>query len=1046
MSSLDRLRLQDHDPTAEIGLLALPQAFRFLGYESGYPFRPLVDEKSAGNVIGAVLWRHAEQLLVPTGFRATGRPLRGVPAWAWAFPAQAISARELPDGTFDVTLLPVGDGAFAIDERFEPIKARSSAPCAAGTSGVLLAATDERSQQPVFFPTGGRLTAPHWAGSAADGSLVHDSDRDHRARLQTLTRVWRVPKTCGGLLYGPLGALGLVFQIGISKGGVRGGVLADGGGGAGAQRLGGLSNLVGGPFRIPGAGDKHAQGVNEDGDSVGPVELSSDAIWHLDGERDAPFLFSTDPYEVEHGSPGVPQDVELVYDPAETHPTPCGAKAGRFRWQTRVPLVPVEEEHPDDGGGGGGGDRPKKPKKPKRPWATPQPKPKPEEHWTTPRPTPNRPDPEGPSEGPVVIPVPTGGVRPDPGPLVIPIPTGGFRPDPEGPATDGPSDDAGGPRPDPCRKQLPFLWSPTALGLGTLILVASILDRARRDLRHDLDWRQGDLPKGRHRPPQIARVDVIGRPSGATLGGWERTTEGPSSKSPTGTGSGVVAIGPSERTPEDRGPCDPPVLSEVQVALTGGTRIGFGEASIEKGKIVDGFDAGLDEDGHLTVRCVDEDGDPDETHVVEVVCDPPSIALFGETIVDESGFRHPPGWLQGFAPMRTGSPVVRLSPGSARADDDATNLTLDAEVDVDLVSHGAALGNDSRQLTDNVATTIGTNVVSGVGSNLFLTEFQPRQLEASGVTFSNASTNVTGPAGARWITGRRAPKVGDLVGHPTPGYRTVVRVNAEGDLDVDAPFGASGTASMNVIESPTVALGTIPAITTRVLRIYSNTTLHTVDNAPSTAASTLAYAGRPLAGAAACDPVWFYPWICRGPSGTTVFLSTQRTTPLLATVTPATYGEHYRRLSPVLNYSDGSGNPALYEFSESGQGPHRTRQWEEAPSGPFAPLSGADPVGSWTWVSLHKAIPPTATRARLTMLFNNPAISNSMSIRASGRGSTALGRAARLVAQAGDEASDVVEVVTDWSQAIDVVNGGASPGDPCMYLWVVGYDDDQETL
>ena len=486
---------------------------------------------------------------------------------------------------------------------------------------------------------------------------------------------------------------------------------------------------------------------------------------------------------------------------------------------------------------------------------------------------------------------------------------------------------------------------------------------------------------------------------------------------------------------------------EGEAGLLAGTNAYFGLGNPnEKGQVVDGWKIQREpETGDYVTEQTDVDGN-DDWEAIRMNCASRRIELGGEEIVEDGSFRHPPGFLYGLSPIRTGSPVVIVPSGAARDQADATNIILPAEVQADLVSNGAALGNDSFQLPGNVSTTIATNVVSGLGGNSFYTDFQPRALEAAGTTtYSNVSTTVTGPASARWLSGGvLAPKVGDLVGLGSAvlgGYRTVVSVDSENTLTVNSFYLAAGVGGMNVIESPTVELGTIPAIGTRVLEIITNATLYTVDNAPSTAASTLAYAGRPLSGNAACDPVWFFPWLCKGPSGTTVFLSTQRSTPYVNVVTPGTYGEAFRRLSAVLNYADGGGASALYEFSESGQDT-RERQWEEdvASGHPFAPLWGADPVAGWTPISLHKAVPPTATVAILNPLLSTPAIANQIILRRSGAGAAAVNRPATLLCAAGAATSSVASpIVTSGAQSVDIGFAGASPGDPCAYLWVTGY-------
>ncbi len=806
-----------------------------------------------------------------------------------------------------------------------------------------------------------------------------------------------------------------------------------------AQVLASASARARGPLEVGSQLDPHILAETPDGEPINSLHLDEGSLF-FGPTGDAPLKFDVRAFkQVQQGGP-LHVETFLRNHVTATHPWFGKDLPGLRKWQT--PMIFVEVPPPiTDGGDPDEPGRPGKPKRPGRgrrpgPGTTPQPGPRPGPNdganWTDPFP-PRKP-------GPQIVQVPTGG-QVGPGPLVVPIPANGFSPSPitDGPVVNGPlvvPIPAGGFKPDP---------APCAQVGGSTMSVSmpEILARAADFGGAGVDTRF----VSRALTAETIRAWAATPISGRILAFRDTTTPTIQRR------AGIPCPGASDRggfllTP---GGIDGAKVitdqAQVEVGEVGfvcgpGAYIGYGRPS-KGGKVRSGWKSRRNgSTGVYEIVCVDSDGDEDSPTGFELDCGNHTTTSWGETLIEDGEFRHPPGFIDGLGPTRIGSPLVVIPRGSARSQDDLANITLAAETSVDLVSNGAALGNDSFALSGLFATTIGTNVISGTGSNLLLTEFAPRAIEASGVTYSNVSTTVTGPASARWISGGiLAPKVNDLIGLSAIGYRRIVSIDSESSMTVSAVFPAAGVGGANLIESPTVELGTIPAIATRVDQIFSNSTMWTIDNAPSTAAATFVYAGRPLLGGPTCDEVWFYPWLCKGPSGVTVFLSTQRSQPYANVVTPGTYGVNFRRLGAVLNYSDGGGLANLYYYAESGEAT-RERQWEEdvASGTPFAPLWGADPVGGWTKLSLHRGIPPTATVALLNPLLSNPAIANQIILRQSGTGSATVNRPATLLCAAGAATSSVASpIVTSGVQAVDIGFAGASPGDPCAYLWITGY-------
>lgn len=390
----------------------------------------------------------------------------------------------------------------------------------------------------------------------------------------------------------------------------------------------------------------------------------------------------------------------------------------------------------------------------------------------------------------------------------------------------------------------------------------------------------------------------------------------------------------------------------------------------------------------------------------------------------------------------TGSQTLEVLPIGVRDDSDVENLSIASPATVSLANHGVVLGVDDYQIAGTVGVSIGSPQVAGVLTD-FVNCFGRRNVGIGGAAvsavFSNVSTVVTAASAGTtlWLTGRpyETLKVGDLIGNPTTGWRKVVSVDSDVQVTVSAVFLASGTGGATAIENPTLyvadAIGTdatrgvIEIDSGNILRCDSN---FTVNNA----GTALARAGR--------DPYrvaltrWYHLWLCKGTTGTSLFISTQRSTPYLkaafASGTPPVsgYGDRFRRLGAVRLELDGAGPGSRFTpFAESGARNRRERSWEWDAPAVLAAFGG----GAWAQTDLSLFVPPTATIVRVGLDLNAPTAARRLSVRASGHGDAALSRPTCLIAPAAGRTSAEVVALTDGAQRADFTldaADGANPG------------------
>lgn len=241
IAPLETWAVQDFNRSYEIPLRRVRRACRTNGIDKATQL-PIVVERTAGDVTGWLLWRDEQRSTtgggrapVASGASAKKKP-REVPTWAQVFPVVVMGPPgDQKDGTRTVTVLPIGASDMSADTRFELMQAFCSSSPSKGDQGVLVAATEEYDQIPIFIPAGGPLKAVHRGDPYSASSIVYELtpkgelDQDRKAFLNSHLRVHKVefnspvsPVPVLASLYGPAGTRGLSIQLGLAKGGYGG--------------------------------------------------------------------------------------------------------------------------------------------------------------------------------------------------------------------------------------------------------------------------------------------------------------------------------------------------------------------------------------------------------------------------------------------------------------------------------------------------------------------------------------------------------------------------------------------------------------------------------------------------------------------------------------------------------------------------------------------------------------------------------------------------------------------------------------------------------
>lgn len=337
-------------------------------------------------------------------------------------------------------------------------------------------------------------------------------------------------------------------------------------------------------------------------------------------------------------------------------------------------------------------------------------------------------------------------------------------------------------------------------------------------------------------------------------------------------------------------------------------------------------------------------------------------------VVSLEGAGLPTRYVSGLVIRYASSSTVTVSAGKARDKADGADMTLASQVTVSTATVNAALGYERKTLTGTATWTLASATVTGSGT-AFLTEFGTRALAVG--TITNAGATLTGTS-TKFLS---EVAVNDLIGNATSGYYQVTAIASDTSLTLATYPSAVGKtdfsgSSANVIEQPLIesAGGKRHPLNA----IASNTSLTISNVALSTETGVACYATAGVRSPA--EAGWRAVWLASGGSGTTVFLSTQRTTPY-GSITG--YTTSYRRIGWVR--LDSSGN-LVYQASEDA-GP--TRFVAVAST---LIITNADSTSTAVDVSAAAVAPPTTTMLYATLQSEAPNTVRSVAVGARGGG------------------------------------------------------------
>lgn len=356
-------------------------------------------------------------------------------------------------------------------------------------------------------------------------------------------------------------------------------------------------------------------------------------------------------------------------------------------------------------------------------------------------------------------------------------------------------------------------------------------------------------------------------------------------------------------------------------------------------------------------------------------------------------------------------------PGTARDSTDSIMMSLTNQPNISITSHGTILGNDSF----TGPGTIDTSAKTGTGhSTTFKSSFGTKSATGNITTSNVPSTTITG-ANTLFLT---EVTVGDLVGNSSAGWSNVTAIASDTSLTVGSNLTLNGVL-YTVIETPTIKNGTNGV--TKVLTITSDTALTVNDTQTTTNGQTYSI-GKPVATS------FLYVFIATGSSGTSCFVSTQRTTPFGITG----YATGFRRIGFL--WLDSSAN--IQPFNQNGLWNTRKYQYEiPYQSTGTVLLSAGQANATWTAVVASGAIPPTSKLGIFNLLIITGAtLAPLIYYRARNSGSATVSRNLNFGASSANAQQNIVmEIPLDGAQCLDYSNSAAPNVSPAgAYIFVDG--------
>ena len=409
--------------------------------------------------------------------------------------------------------------------------------------------------------------------------------------------------------------------------------------------------------------------------------------------------------------------------------------------------------------------------------------------------------------------------------------------------------------------------------------------------------------------------------------------------------------------------------------------------------------------------------------------DASEVLLFDSTLaLTAANAPLPKRYVEGLVIRYASSSTITVSAGKARDKADGADMTLSSGATVSTGTANAALGYERKTLTGTATWTNLSASVTG-SSTAFLTEFGTRALSVGTIgTGGVALSTITG-TGTKFLS---EVAVYDLIGNSSVGYAQVTAIASDTSLSIRSNLTIANLSTGNVIEQPTIE--SAGGKRHSIHAIASNTALTLSSSASGTETGVAAYATSGLLSPTG-TAVWRAVWLLSGGSGTTVALSTQRTTPYLSITG---YTTSYRRIGWVL--IDSSGNLVAQYGTDGG-----CRRWVnyETSFGDLQGVANASSTTTYQDVVLSNGAPPTAYRLQIMLLQLSPNTVDYVMVRGRGLGSTAARVRSVLAPTTSTESRLVFDTPCDGAQVIQHRSNTSTTGDG-TYIDLTAYEDTLE--
>lgn len=331
------------------------------------------------------------------------------------------------------------------------------------------------------------------------------------------------------------------------------------------------------------------------------------------------------------------------------------------------------------------------------------------------------------------------------------------------------------------------------------------------------------------------------------------------------------------------------------------------------------------------------------------------------------GNKLPTGYVNGLGLSYVSATSIKVGSGKCRDGAGTIDLTNVLSTTVANNSQGIAACDGVSGPTATCGAAASTATINS--------DLRPTLNFRSGSgTISSSGTTITGVS-TSFLT---QLAVGDLIGDAGPsgatsaGWGRVASIASDTSLTLSNALPGSALSGnvYGIVENATFQLGAAPC--RRVNTLSSNGLTIVTDgtlNNGSAVTNGATLIGMTTAQTSSTVAIWSYVWIGNGASGTTVWISTQRTTPYSAGLSG--YTTSVRRLGAVCQ--DKSAN--VIAFFQDGVSNERRTVFDVGTFGPsnlFLIINDTAGHNGWTDVYCGNGVPPTSQRFESIMYLINP--------------------------------------------------------------------------